>query len=63
MQLGVGEALVSMLDAKGSPSMVENADRAAGRKGWSHHEERKATILQSQLQGEYDALDRPRIRL
>ncbi len=61
MQLGVGEALVSMLDAKGSPSMVERTLIAppAARVGPVTAEERKATILQSPLQGKYDtSIDR-----
>jgi DNA helicase HerA-like ATPase len=56
MQLGVGEALVSTLDAKGSPNMVERTLIAppAARVGPITAEERKATILQSSLRGKYD---------
>jgi hypothetical protein len=56
MQLGVGEALVSMLDAKGSPGIVERALIAppSARVGPVTPDERKATILRSPLQGKYD---------
>jgi hypothetical protein len=56
MQLGVGEALVSMLDIKGAPSVVERALIAApaARVGPITPQEREATIRQSSLQGKYD---------
>ncbi|MGA8169452.1 MAG: helicase HerA-like domain-containing protein [Methylocystis sp.] len=56
MQLGVGEALVSMLDAKGTPEMVDRALVAPpnARVGTITPEERKAIIENSPLYGLYD---------
>lgn len=56
MQLGVGEALVSMLDLKGSPDMVDRALIAppSGRVGPVTDAERAATIKASALVGKYD---------
>lgn len=56
MQLGVGEALVSMLDAKGKPEIVDRALIAppSGRVGPITPEERSAVIAQSALRGKYD---------
>ncbi len=56
MQLGVGEALVSMLDAKGTPEMVERALIAppAARVGPVTAQERQAIIEKSPLYGLYD---------
>jgi len=61
MHLGVGEALVSMLDAKGVPEIVDRAFIAppAARVGPITEEERKAAIEGSSLYGRYDTpLDR-----
>ena len=61
MQLGVGEALLSMLDEKGSPNMVERAliVPPQSRVGPITAQEREATIAASQLKGKYDtAIDR-----
>jgi DNA helicase HerA-like ATPase len=60
-QLAVGEALVSLLDEKGAPSMVERAWilPPASRIGPLAPEERAATINQSVLRGHYEqAVDR-----
>ncbi|PWB78745.1 MAG: ATPase [Methylocystaceae bacterium] len=60
-ELGVGEALVSMLDAKGKPEIVDRTLIAppSGRVGPITAEERAATIAQSALRGKYDtAVDR-----
>ncbi len=56
MQLGVGEALVSMLDAKGTPEMVDRALIAPpnARVGTITPEERQAAIENSPLYGLYD---------
>jgi uncharacterized protein len=56
MQLGVGEALVSMLDAKGAPEMVDRALIAppSARVGTVTTEERQAAIENSPRYGEYD---------
>jgi len=56
MQLGVGEALVSMLDAKGTPEMVDRALIAPpnARVGTITAEERQAAIENSPRYGEYD---------
>jgi uncharacterized protein len=56
MQLGVGEALVSMLDAKGAPEVVDRALIAppAARVGPISAEERQAVIENSPLYGLYD---------
>lgn len=55
-QLGVGEALVSFLEAKGTPSVVERALIAppAGRVGPLTEGERHALIAASPLRGKYD---------
>ncbi len=56
MQLAVGEALVSMLDAKGTPEMVERALIAPpnARVGTITPTERQAAIESSPLYGLYD---------
>ena len=56
MQLGVGEALLSMLDDKGSPTMVERAliVPPQGRVGPVTPAERQATIDASPFKGKYD---------
>lgn len=56
MELGVGEALVSMLEAGGTPSMVERAKIAppSGRVGPVTEAERQAIIQKSPLRGKYD---------
>jgi hypothetical protein len=59
--LGVGEALVSTLGAKGAPSMVERTLIAppAGRVGPATDDERRAIIAASPVRGRYDkAIDR-----
>ncbi|MEF3366154.1 helicase HerA-like domain-containing protein [Methylocystis sp. 9N] len=58
MHLGVGEALVSMLDAKGAPEVVERALIAppAARVGPITPEERKAILAASALAGKYDTM-------
>jgi hypothetical protein len=60
-ELGVGEALVSFLDEKGSPLMVERAYVVppASHLGPLTEEERKALIASSSLRGKYEtAIDR-----
>lgn len=60
-ELGVGEALISFLDAKGTPSMVERALvlPPASRIGPMNADERNAAINNSLVYGAYeDALDR-----
>jgi DNA helicase HerA-like ATPase len=60
-ELGVGEALVSMLDEKGSPSVVERAFIVPprGRIGPLTAAERKRVIDASALKGHYEqAVDR-----
>ncbi len=60
-QLGVGEALVSTLDEKGAPSVVQRTliRPPASRLGPMEDAERKETITQSQFSGKYtDAIDR-----
>jgi len=62
MDLGVGEALVSLLDQKGRPSVVERTliRPPSSRLGPITVGEREAIIAQSPLAGRYDeALDRP----
>ncbi|HEY4344453.1 MAG TPA: helicase HerA-like domain-containing protein [Parvibaculum sp.] len=56
LALGVGEALVSTLDAKGSPTMVERTLIAppSGRVGPATPDERKAIIAASPVRGRYD---------
>ena len=61
MQLGVGEALISTLEGKGTPTMVERAfiRPPCGRVGPLTAQERQALIAQSGLRGKYDqTLDR-----
>jgi uncharacterized protein len=55
-ELGVGEALVSMLEGKGTPEMVERALIAppAGRVGPVTADERKAIVAASPIRGKYD---------
>jgi DNA helicase HerA-like ATPase len=55
-ELGVGEALVSMLDAKGNPSIVARSLIAppSARVGPSSPEERRQLIQKSGLLGKYD---------
>jgi hypothetical protein len=57
MQLGVGEGLVSMLDAKGKPEMVDRVLIAppAARVGPIAAEERAQVLAASPLRGKYDA--------
>jgi len=60
-ELGVGEALVSLLDAKGAPEPVERAFIAPplSRLGALSAEERAAAVMASPLKGVYDqAVDR-----
>jgi DNA helicase HerA-like ATPase len=56
-ELGVGEALVSTLDEKGAPTVVERMLIAppAGRIGPCKPEERLAVLAQSPVKGKYDA--------
>jgi hypothetical protein len=61
MELGVGEALVSLLDAKGTPSVVERAFilPPASKIGPIAPEERKRLIAASVIAGHYEkAIDR-----
>jgi hypothetical protein len=61
LELGVGEALVSMLEKKGEPSIVERTliRPPSSRLGPLTAEERKAVIAASPLKGVYDErLDR-----
>ena len=61
MQLGVGEALVSMLDEKGTPEMVARSLIAppSARVGPVTPQERQEIIKRSSLLGKYDtAIDR-----
>ncbi len=57
-ELGVGEALISVLDAKGSPTVVERALVCPPRSRLSplSPEERSGTIKQSVLFGHYEKL-------
>ena len=60
-ELGKGEALVSVLDLKGVPTIVERTiiRPPSGRMGPITPEERKASIANSPVYGEYDkAVDR-----
>ena len=60
-QLGVGEALLSMLDPKGSPNMVERSLIAppSGRVGPVTPQERQGTLDASPYKGKYDtSIDR-----
>jgi hypothetical protein len=56
--LGVGEALVSTLDAKGAPSIVQRTmvRPPASRLGPAEDAERKKVISESPVAGKYDAL-------
>jgi DNA helicase HerA-like ATPase len=56
-ELGVGEALISTLDEKGAPTVVERMLIAppAGRIGPCKPEERLAVLAQSPVKGKYDA--------
>jgi uncharacterized protein len=56
MELGVGEALVSFLDAKGTPTIVERALilPPASRIGPATAEERAALIAASPIRGHYE---------
>src|ERR1700709_1532813 len=56
MELGKGEALVSLLEGNGTPSMVERCiiRPPSGRLGTVTPEERKAIIASSPLKGKYD---------
>jgi uncharacterized protein len=56
MELGVGEALVSTLDAKGQPTVVERTliRPPNSRVGRVTDAERKAVIKASPVAGEYD---------
>jgi DNA helicase HerA-like ATPase len=61
MQLGIGEALISTLDEKGQPTVVERTlvKPPNSRVGPITEAERKAVIRQSPVAGEYDErLDR-----
>ena len=61
MELGVGEALVSLLDAKGTPSVVERAFilPPASKIGPVTPEERKKLVASSVIAGHYEkAVDR-----
>ena len=61
MELGKGEALVSFLEANGSPSMVERCmiRPPSGRVGPITADERKALVERSPVKGKYDqAIDR-----
>ncbi len=57
-QLGVGEALVSTLEAKGTPIIVQRTlvRPPSSRLGMATPEERKATIAGSPVGGKYDTL-------
>jgi DNA helicase HerA-like ATPase len=60
-ELGVGEALVSTLDAKGAPTVVERMLilPPTARIGPAKPEERQAVLAQSPVKGKYDtAVDR-----
>lgn len=58
MQLGVGEALVSMLDARGTPEVVERALIAppSARVGPISPQERAAIMAASPFAGKYDTM-------
>jgi len=58
MQLGVGEALVSMLDAKGTPEVVERTLIAppSARVGPISPEERQGIMAASPFAGKYDSM-------
>jgi hypothetical protein len=64
MELGKGEALVSLLEGNGTPSMVERTmiRPPAARMGPLTPQERQAIIARSPVKGKYDqALDRKSI--
>ena len=65
MQLGVGEALVSMLDAKGTPEVVERTLIAppSARVGPISAEERNAIMAASAFAGKYDTMVDRELRL
>jgi DNA helicase HerA-like ATPase len=54
VELGVGEALVSVLEGKGSPSMVERTLIASARVGPLTQQERERIIAASPLKGRYE---------
>jgi DNA helicase HerA-like ATPase len=58
MQLGVGEALVSMLDAKGTPEVVERTliGPPSARVGPISPSERQAVMAASSFAGKYDSM-------
>ena len=61
MELGKGEALVSLLEGNGTPSMVERCmiRPPSGRVGPISEDERKALMASSPVKGKYDqAIDR-----
>ena len=64
-ELGVGEALVSLLDEKGRPTIVERAFIVPPQAqiGPITEAERTAIIKSSLLAGHYEQVDRPRIGL
>ena len=55
-ELGVGEALISLLDAKGTPSITERAFvlPPSSRLGPATAEERRQTIAESPVAGHYE---------
>jgi DNA helicase HerA-like ATPase len=59
MELGIGEALVSTLDEKGQPTMVERTlvRPPNSRVGPISEAERKAVISASPVRGEYDEVE------
>ncbi|MGH6867084.1 MAG: helicase HerA-like domain-containing protein [Methyloceanibacter sp.] len=59
MQLGIGEALVSTLDEKGQPTMVQHTfvKPPSGRVGPITDAERKAVMADSPVAGEYEELE------
>ena len=65
MELGIGEALVSTLDPKGQPTMVERTlvKPPNARVGPITDAERKAVIKASPVAGDYDDARRPRLGL
>ena len=58
LSLGVGEALVSTLDAKGAPTMVERTLIAppSGRVGPASDQERQSIMAASPVRGRYDRM-------
>ena len=65
MQLGVGEALVSTLEPKGIPSIVQRTliRPPSSRLGPMTENEREDSCKVSPVGNMYDEDDRPRIRL